>query len=108
MSLHKIRFVVTMWGDCFWSTSFHGFRDFLVRHAVDSGYDMATEGAFRPLAGRPKWLMKPWGEDGDLESTRIDLPFNGFIEPLDWTEKEFGEALIELDAWHASQIKAAS
>lgn len=103
--INKLRFVVGMWGDCFWSASFHDFYAWLERRAVSSGYDMSEEPTFKELKSRPKWLQKPF--DDDLWPTR-DLPRGGYIEPLDWDENDFKEYLDELDQWHREQIKKAA
>lgn len=103
IELQKLRFVVVLWGDCYWSASFHDFYSFLVRHAEKSAFDMDSEPGFKELKTRPKWLTKPFGTG--LESSRYDLPFGGFIEPLDWGPEEFEEAAHTLADWHATVSK---
>lgn len=95
IELHKVRFVVGMWGTMFWSASFHDFYAFLERNAKASGFDLDNEPGFKALRSRPKWLTKPFD---DLWSSR-DLPRGGYIEPLDWDENDFMEYLDEIDNW---------
>lgn len=104
--LNKLRFVVGMWGDSFWSASFHDYHSFLTRQAEKSGFDMDEEPGFKRLKGRPKWLYVMVG-DKDLWSCR-DLPRGGYIEPLDWDENDFREHLDEMNQWHANLIKVAA